>query len=378
MNKVIILVLVLSLGFNATNSNAAPVGSQFNYQGELINNGVPASGNYDITIKLFANEIGGSVIDSITSEDVPVFNGLFNIEKVDFGNVVYDGSQYFLEVSVQPSSGGSLETLFPRQRLNAVPYAVQAEFLATGGASNGDVLQFNGSDWVPAALGSSSPWNQSGITLTSPGKVGVGEPTPSAQLHITNNASQVSLLKVDDVAATRMVVQATGRIGVGTTSPEARLHIDSNVDEDPLRVQIDGATKFRLFKHGGVAIGTNFPNTPDNGLYVNGDVKQNSESNGMLKYMLRANCDTTPTIVREYNGTHVAGTATITRNSVGNCTISVPFDVTNNYISVSPIRAVSGDNRIASCVNLFSGMICQLSVGSTGADVNGDFDVLIY
>ena len=85
----------------------------------------------------------------------------------------------------------NLLVLAPRTKLLAVPYAVQAQFTEQG----------------------ASLWSQSGTTLTSPGRIGVGQPTPSAQLHITNNQSQVSLLKVDDVSDTRMVVQADGSVG---------------------------------------------------------------------------------------------------------------------------------------------------------------------
>ena len=237
----------------------------------------------------------------------------------------------------------------------AVPYAVQAQFTDQG----------------------TSPWNEDGITLTSPGKVGVGEPTPSAQLHVTNNQSQISLLKVDDVSDTRMVVQADGRVGVGVTNPSDRMHIRSDVGQDPLRVQVDTATKLRVYENGGTSLGVNNASiTPENGLYVSGDVKQSEDSNGMLKYMFRANCDSTPSIIREYNGTNITGTASISGNT-GQCTITLPINVTNNFISATPIQ-VNLTNRTISCANLGSSIVCDLTVASTGAGVDGSFDVLVY
>ena len=355
MNKYILMVL-LALILNASLSFAQSVGSAFSYQGELTDGGSPANGDYNFTVKLYTTETGGTAITDEVYNDITVLNGLFNLE-IDFGDMVYeDSDQYYLEFDVAPSSGGSSTTLTPRNKLLAVPYAVQAQF----------------SD------GGTSPWNQDGMTLTSPGKVGVGETFPSAQLHVTNNQDQISLLKVDDVNDTRMVIQADGRTGIGPTSPSDRLHVDSDVGQNPLRVQVDGTTKLRVLSNGGTTLGANNLNTPQNGLYVAGDAKQSEDSNGMLKYMFRATCDSTPTIDGEYNGTATAGTAGITRNSAGNCTITLPFNISSNFISATPIRAVAGDNRVINCVPFLSGMICQLSVGSTAASVDGSFHVLVY
>jgi len=374
-----ILLMLLVFGLNSSISLAATTGSAFSYQGELTDNGSPANGDYDITVSLFPNLTGGSSVMDESFPDTPVVNGLFNL-RVDFGDVVYENSDiYYIEIEITPSSGGATSVLAPRNELLAVPYAVQAQYLAPGTATNGDVLSFDGNNWVPASAGGSSPWNVSGSTLTSPGRVGVGEPTPSAQLHVTNNTGQISLLKVDDVSDTRMVIQATGKTGIGTTGPTDRLHVRSSAGEDPLRVQIENSTKLRVHQNGGTSLGVNSPtNTPDNGLYVAGDVKQSENSNGMLKYMFRATCDATPTIDGEYNGTNVTGTATISRNNVGNCTINLPINIQSNFISATAIRAVSGDNRVIGCVPFLTGMVCQLSVGSTAASIDGGFHVLIY
>ena len=375
--KTLIKLMFISVLFTTTAVLAVNVGSSFNYQGELVVDGSPANGEYDIEVDLFIQATGGA---SITSEFFPavlVENGLFQID-IDFGDVVYQNNDAFwLELSVNETGSGDVEVLAPRDRLNAVPYAVQAQYLAPNGANNGDVLGFNGSNWV-ATPGGASSWVDNGTNMTTTRKVGVGETTPSAQLHVTNSSSQISLLKVDDVSGTRLQVQADGRVGVGVTNPSDRFQINADAAQNAFRVQIDGQTKLRVRDNGGTALGINSTNVPDNGLFVEGDVKQNVDSNGMLKYMFRATCDATPTIDREYNGTNVTGTAGISRNSTGNCTITLPFNISSNYISATAIRATSGDNRVIGCVPFLSGMICQLSVGSTGADADGSFDVLVY
>ncbi len=380
-NILLTLTMVLSFALYTTQIHAAPaVGSGFTYQGELLDNGSPANGNYDVKIALFLALAGGSEVTSLTFTNVPVSNGLFTIDDVDFGDAVYaDNNQFYLEIYVRPNGGGSFTTLTPRQPLQAVPYAVQAEFLAPGGASTGDVLQFDGSDWVAAALSGTSPWNQSGSTLTSPGKVGIGEPTPSAQLHITNNTSQITLLKLDDSSTTRMIVQATGRVGIGdSVNPSDRLHVNSSVGEDALRVQVGGLTKLRVRSNGGTALGANFTAVPNNGLYVQGDVKQNENSLGLVKYMIRANCSPGPSIVQSYNGTNVVGAITITRASVGDCSISVPSaNISLNYVSVSPRTTVVGSGRIVTCLPFLGGLVCKVT-NESGVDVDGEFDVLVF
>jgi len=48
-----------------------------------------------------------------------------------------------------------------------------------------------------------------------------------------------------------------GNVGIGTESPSAKLQIDSTVDVDPLRVRVDGNTKFAVKRNGRTAVGEN-------------------------------------------------------------------------------------------------------------------------
>ena len=314
MKKYIVLTL-LTLSLNSLFSHAQNVGSSFSYQGELLDNGSPANANYDFGVDLYNNEIGGSPVLTDTHDDVSVVNGLFNLE-IDFGDVAYEtNSQYYIELRVTPSAGGATVALSPRTKLLSVPYATQAQFSTGGGGS----------------------WDINGSSLYTLEQVGIGEDNPSD-----------------------------------------RLHIRSDAGESALRVQVDGSTKLRVRENGGTTLGSNHVNVPENGLYVAGDVKQNSDSNGMLKYMFQATCDTSPTIDREYNATNETGTAGITRNSSGNCTITLPFNITDNFISATAIQAINGQNRVVGCVPFLSGMICQVSDGATATGVDGTFHVLVY
>ena len=71
--------------------------------------------------------------------------------------------------------------------------AVTAPKIDDMGATNGQVLQYNGTNWAPATPGgSSSPWTLSGGNVyRSTGNVGIGTSTPTHKLEATGTGSDV-------------------------------------------------------------------------------------------------------------------------------------------------------------------------------------------
>ena len=68
------------------------------------------------------------------------------------------------------------------------------------------------------------------------------------------------------------IVSFAQNVGIGTTNPSDVLHINAPSNEDPLRVQIAGNTKLRVFSNGGVSIGRNNQSgTTTDGLFVHGN-----------------------------------------------------------------------------------------------------------
>lgn len=102
---------------------AAATGRGFTYQGRLTDAGAPAEGAYDFQFILYDASVGGSQAGPIvTRNDVPVSRGLFAVQ-LDFGDV-FNGTQYYLDISVRPgASTGAYTPLPPRQALTAAPYA---------------------------------------------------------------------------------------------------------------------------------------------------------------------------------------------------------------------------------------------------------------
>jgi hypothetical protein len=137
VRAVLLVILGLGLGFIVFSSRVfsqegsagpeAPValGSGFTYQGQLMMDGSPAEGSYDLQFRLYDAATGvGQVGSTITRQDVPVADGRFTVA-LDFGANAFDGQERWLEIGVRPgNAGGTYTTLAPRQPLTAAPYAL--------------------------------------------------------------------------------------------------------------------------------------------------------------------------------------------------------------------------------------------------------------
>jgi hypothetical protein len=120
-------VLLLLAVLNSQFSTAHAQGTAFTYQGQLQNNGSPASGIYALSFTLFAtNASGVPVAGPVTNNGVIVSNGLFTVQ-VDFGSGAFTGQSNWLEIAVATNLTGSFTTLSPRQAVTPAPYAIYAE-----------------------------------------------------------------------------------------------------------------------------------------------------------------------------------------------------------------------------------------------------------
>lgn len=153
------------------------VDNTFSYQGELIDAGSPANGEYDFKIRAESTSQGPIGPESEHTQ-VNVTNGLFFLENVDLGSSVFDdATELFLRVSVRKTAdAGAYTDLSPSQLLTSVPFASQ---LISGGADDGQVLTFNGVAWSPQDLppppAVTTPWDVNGTTINyDTGKVGIG------------------------------------------------------------------------------------------------------------------------------------------------------------------------------------------------------------
>jgi hypothetical protein len=114
-------------------------GTAFTYQGRLNDNGVPATGSYDLQFAVYDSAGGATVIAGpLSGPGVPVSNGLFTVS-LDFGAGVFNGPARWLQIGVRTNGSASgFTALLPRQALTATPYALTAGNL-TGTVSAGQL-----------------------------------------------------------------------------------------------------------------------------------------------------------------------------------------------------------------------------------------------
>ena len=112
---------------------AAPLGTEFTYQGVLSDAGAPAAGTFDFRFLVYDAEAGGSQVGlMVVVEDLAVTDGRITAQ-LDFG-AVFDGTALWLEVGVRDgSSTGAYTVLSPRQELTAAPFAQHAATAETAG-----------------------------------------------------------------------------------------------------------------------------------------------------------------------------------------------------------------------------------------------------
>lgn len=110
---------------------AAAQGTAFTYQGQLVLNGSPANGSYDMTFTLYATNSGGTSVAGPVTNVAGVTNGLFTTS-VDFGPSVFTGNSNWLEIAVRTNGSGTFATLAPRQEVSPTPNAIYSE---TGGTA---------------------------------------------------------------------------------------------------------------------------------------------------------------------------------------------------------------------------------------------------
>jgi hypothetical protein len=260
------LAVTLLLGQSAAYAQT-PVGTDFTYQGQLIESGSPANGDYDFVFQLFDAAVspGPQVGGDVTVDDWPVANGLFMVT-LDFGAGIFAGDQRWLEVAVRPgASTGPYTTFDQRQMMTGTPYALYAldgpdsgHWTLTG---SGDIYNNNSGR---VGVGTSDPqynlhvYHQGtsgggnfppaklGLEFFRPGLPGFpalndwfsievggsGLPPWGAGTRLIREAGTRLTFQTEEtmnsgLRATQMTLDGNGRLGIGTSSPQYPLHVET-------------------------------------------------------------------------------------------------------------------------------------------------------
>jgi hypothetical protein len=208
----------------------AAVGTAFTYQGRLIQNSNPISDTCDFQFTLYGSSGGADQIGAAQAKpNVPVSDGYFTVDDLDFGSGVFTGEARWLAIAVDCGSGST--NLTPRVALDATPYALYAlgapwsgltnrpaglddgddnttytagtgldltggEFSITTAyrlpqsCANGQIAEWNGSAWTCGDddTGSGGYWSLTGNAGTTPGANFLGTTDDQALELYVNNA----------------------------------------------------------------------------------------------------------------------------------------------------------------------------------------------
>ncbi len=319
------LVLFSTLIIPASVSGGEPVGGDFTYQGLLEYQGAAANGQYDFLVVLHESSAGSDALEAEFVPDVTVVDGLFTLN-LSFNPDFFDGSQRWLKLFVNIAGSAELPGLSPRQRINAVPYAVQSEFALDGLTEN----------------------------------------------FFTENSDGIGY--------------SGGKVEIGglPTSANSDFQVDAATGESPIRFRVGGITRMMLHPNGGTSLGSSDSSVGSNGLLVEGDtllrgtVQQPLANHGLVKAGIVATCSTTSTIDRSFNA--VNGRAIIIDSSIaqgaGQCAFTFPFSLSDTYYQVMVQR--QNDTRLASCSNPDSTtLICNVS-NLSGTNVTSIIHIIVY
>lgn len=127
----------------------ATIPTAFSYQGTLrLADGSLATGNFNITLKIYDSVTGGNVLHSESFANTVARNGSFSVivgEGTPLDPAVFENTNLYLGITVAPDP-----EMLPRQRLLPVPWAMQAGTLALGAQGYGIV-----------PIGAILPWHKS-------------------------------------------------------------------------------------------------------------------------------------------------------------------------------------------------------------------------
>ena len=180
----LITLLLLVMGDRIA-TGQTPIGTTFNYQGKLDDQGISASGMFDFRFVLYDAEIGGnqvgSAIPSTGALTLKLNRGVFDVE-LDFGDGIFEGDARWLEVAVNHVGMSPLFTLSPRQRLT--PNSL-FHFGKERNSRRGDNGEYSLNLPVTKTIGDS-------VMHESTGKVGIGTTTPSETLSVAGSIESIS------------------------------------------------------------------------------------------------------------------------------------------------------------------------------------------
>lgn len=356
-------------------------------QGRLTDaSGAPLpNGDYAITFRLYDQEmVGAGIRFCEDTETVTVTSGLFSALMGNCTAEDINGRELWLSVEVENDG-----EMTPRQRIAPVPYAWSLRPGASilGEVAGDSVLEAHNSS---TSNGSRGLYGRAyGLTGTTYGVYGEsysGDGYGGYFVSTTLTGSGVGLYargagndSPDLVLGANSLANDDGRISSDPANASSDLllvsngavdvHLDENMDE--------GGGIFRILNGADDAVISAYG---DGTVYLWGDVRQNRESDGLVKAAVYAICsDSGSAITRSFN--NVSGAITIADGTAeGRCTLDFGFVVNDRYfVATAFTSGIGAAARGISCDwGADSEKLECFRWNAAGDGANGKIMVLVY
>jgi hypothetical protein len=271
-----VILLWMTVWLSPPATRAASITPAFTYQGNLAENGAPATGLYDLRFTLHGGEIGNAIGDPITNSPVVVTQGYFTV-LLDFGPDAFSGAERWLQIGVRTNgSEGSFTTLAPRQQISATPYATFASNIGPIDASliNSGTISLNRLNTNVALLNAQQVFTanntfNAGVVINptgekSPLKIVGGNQVPHLSVTSDTNTTNGAVFSLDTSA------RAGGNEFLFKVAGE-----DAAADTGKLIIRNETANRDLLTFSTNYFVGIN-QNSPTNRLQVGGKVSATS------------------------------------------------------------------------------------------------------
>jgi hypothetical protein len=214
-----------ALALLAASISSEAQSSSFTYQGRLDLNGVPANGIFDLTFALFPSSAGGTPVPSPqTNSAVAIHNGVFTVTIGSLASGLFNGSSYWLEISVRTNGVGPFSALAPRQPITRAPHASFADAASAAGLIGTlPASSLGGTYGTPVTISNAA--NTFGGSFT-----GNGAGLSNVNARMLNGLSSASFWKTN------------GNSGANPTNGVFL----GNADALPLEIKVGGARAFRF------------------------------------------------------------------------------------------------------------------------------------
>jgi hypothetical protein len=222
---------------DSLHAQADSLSTAFTYQGQLKDTNGPVTDDCQMAFRLYDHVNAGNQIGEALSTTVPITDGLFTVN-LDFGSTAFSGDALWLDIKVK-CTDDSVYTDLSRQALTAAPYALHAAStgalqgypITTTAPTTGQLLSWDGDNWVPA----------------TPLVTGVLSETYG---NIPSYPFEFDISALGDVPPSSVTVVASGFKATSSGRPESPLMIDWEVTETPtltLRLHVWDADGIEYF-----------------------------------------------------------------------------------------------------------------------------------